>query len=158
MGSQILFFWRTSSSPPVEQSLKLALVESLKAEPSIGALLGANIYPVMIPQTSTMPALSYQYTASQRQSHLLGPCGLQTITVRFEVESFDHQDVETVRDILRNRLQGWLMALEGITVYFVIFGTEADGYYDPVPGSDQGTHFKRFDFKFKVRENLPLNN
>jgi hypothetical protein len=133
------------------------MVAALLSDPDFAAACGENLYPDMIPQTAVPPSVAYSLISSSHDATLAGALGMQTATVRYEIVSTLAGDCETIKEIIRNRLQGVIGSMSGLIMCYSAFETEFDGYYEPLPGSDLGTHYKRFDLRFKWRESLPSN-
>lgn len=143
-------------TPTPTLDLKKAIVTALNAETALTSIVGSNIYPDVIPETSVGPAISYEFFAADRVKNILGAAGMKTTRVRFELLSALESDVEAMAEVLRNLIQGLRGKLGGVlTILYVSYLDETDGDYEPIAGSDQQTHFKRVDYSFKLRETLP---
>ena len=130
------------------------------AEDPLTAILENNIFPVVIPQTAKLvnsAALTYKFISSNHSTNIRKAAGMQSVRVRFRVSGFSRIDVEMTKEILRNLFQGFSTKLAGLPIVFVTFENEVDDYSEPLPGSDLGTHWKEFDFLFKLRETIPTN-
>jgi hypothetical protein len=143
--------------PPPALDLKQAIVEELEASAALAAIVGTEIYPSMIPQTASLPAISYGFQHGGFTMHLAGSTGMRWTLVEFEFEANLLSDIEAINRILINRFVGFIGDLDGIKVQFVTYEDEADGYYEPLEGSDLGTHWKRIYLLFKTRDPIPTN-
>jgi hypothetical protein len=146
-------------APPILEDLKLALLAAFEADPAAAALFGNRIYPVIIPQSSPMGAatLTYQMSDSQHDDTLTAPAGIRYVSILFRVSSYNHADIESGREVLRNFFQGFAGELDGLPIIRVFFDTEDDGYDEPISGSDIGIYWKELPFTFKLRESRPTN-
>ena len=118
----------TPVPPPI---LKQAIVAALLAETNLTAILGSNVFPVVIPESTNLAnsaALTYKFISSLHATKLVGAAGMQSVRVRFRVSSFTHIDVETIKEIVRNLMQGYSTTLQGLPIVFVTFENEVDGY------------------------------
>jgi hypothetical protein len=141
-------------------NLKQAIVAALSVHAPTVAMIGQNFFPVVIPQTTNLasaPALTYKVVTSLHDMNIAAASGMRSTRIRFRISSFAHGDIESCLEILRNLLQGFKSILAGLPIVFVTLENEFDGYDEPIPGSDLGTHYKEFDFLFKLRESIPSN-
>lgn len=137
MFANLLLFWHAPPGPPPPKppnDLKLAIVEALQTDDASQALFGANIYPVIIPQTAPLgaPTLTYQFEDSKHDATLSAPAGVRYVDVLFTASSAIHADVETAREVLRAMIQGFRGTLAGVPIIGVWFELESDGYDEPI--------------------------
>jgi len=147
----------TTKTTSAAGELKRAIVAALAADAAAAALFGDRIFPVAIPQSAAIgPAtLTYQFDSSRHDQTLSGPAGMRYVTCGFRVYSARHGDLEVGREVLRGILDGVAGTLQGVRIIRVYFETESDGYDEPLPGSDAGTHWKDLPFTVKLREWVP---
>ncbi len=160
LGSPISYTSATPTPTPTPtEELKVALLAALEADPAAAALFGDRIYPVIIPQSSPQGAatLTYQFEQSQHDTTLTAPAGIRYVSILFRVSSFDHADIESGREVIRNFFQGFRGELDGLPIIYIYFDTENDGYDEPISGNDIGTYWKELPFTFKLRESMPTN-
>lgn len=76
----------------------------LAADSGVSALVGTRIYPVILPQKPTVPAISYQQISNTEQD------GTSTLReTRYQVDCWDdgYAGVESVGDAVRAALEEW---------------------------------------------------
>jgi len=139
--------------------LKQAIVAALEADAAFTGIVGANLYPTVIPQTNVGPAVGYWFDGSSHVMNLRGAAGLRRTTVIFEFQAPAVSTIEALRELVRNRMQGLIGALSGLAICYVFVDPdEVDDYYEPIPGSDLGTHNKKVTYTFTLRESLPTHS
>lgn len=136
--------------------LKQAIAAALLADASLAAKCGDRVYPTALPQTATLPAVGYWFTGSEHTASLTGAAGMRSVRVRFEILTRLVSDMEALAEVIRNRFQGLIGTISGVSIAFVTLEDERDRYEEPLQGSDLGTHAKEFDLLFKLRETIPI--
>jgi hypothetical protein len=139
----------------VTQDYRLGIAAADLKQAIVAALGDLNLYPDVIPQTNVGPAVAFWFTTSSHGTSLTAAGGIRRTTVQFEIQAQTTAQIEAVSEVIRNRVQGLRRALAGLPISFVAYETEADGYYEPLPGSDLGTHWKQVDYVFVHRESAP---
>lgn len=138
-----------------DPNLKQALVAEMKATPEIVGIVDQRIYPDGPPATAGLPSLSYTYVWARHATALDGLAGMAEYRVRFECRSLVAADNEALRLQVHHLFAGRIGDCQGVRIQFCTPEHELDKYIPPLPGSDNGTHYKRFDMRFKVREAVP---
>lgn len=93
--------------------LEQALHAFLKANAALLALVGTRIYPVMLPQKPTLPALTYQTISTVPDYVLAGPSGLVAKRVQIncwatrEWAAPGYTDAQNIATAVRNALDGY---------------------------------------------------
>ena len=64
--------------------LEAKLFTVLSGAPAITALVGGRIYPQVLPQTPTYPAVTYQRVAGNRENHLRGYADLENAIIQID--------------------------------------------------------------------------
>ena len=107
-----------------------ALFTRLSGFAGLVALVAARIYPVVLPQDVTLPAVSYQRVSGPRTSAMGSDPGLSH--PRFEVSAWseDYLTAKTVKEQIRAALQRWRGTVSGVVVIDTFLLGERD-LYDP---------------------------
>jgi hypothetical protein len=158
------FFGPTAAAvkPPVVAAdlddLLAALVQALKDDPTLAAVVGNRIYPEHPPASAALlSSLCYEVVSERRSYSLTGASGLPVVRVRLTAISLNFADVSAVRKRLRDWFDGFRGTLGGIPVAFCQFADVHDRYRNPIPGADKGSYLRFIDLKFTLRESLPSN-
>jgi len=82
------------------------LVAYLQAMPAIAALVGTRIYPLVIPQRDTLPALRYQRIDTPRERSHSGSSHLAHPRIQLSVHALTYAETEAIATVLRTVLDG----------------------------------------------------
>ena len=88
-------------------SFESGLTTKLKADPGLALLIAGRIYPVILPQASQYPCLSYQVISSLDHYTMQGRTGLVAKRVQFNVFAVEHSSMLAARDALIRCLSGF---------------------------------------------------
>lgn len=124
-----------------------AIVSILKAHAGLNALVNGRIYPVLLPQTPTLPAVTYQLISDGREYTHEGDAGLRTATFQFACWANDFRTARDVAGQVVNALSGY-RGMVGTTEIQSCFQTNRTHIYE----STTATHQQIVDFDISVRE------
>jgi hypothetical protein len=86
--------------------LEQNIASVIQAQVSIAALVGTRVYPIVIPEEPTLPAICYQIVgSSSRQT--LNTHGLQKIRLQIDCWGDSYGDAVTLRDAVATSLDGY---------------------------------------------------
>ena len=111
--------------------LEEGLTAYLKAYAALIALVGAKIYPVRFPQTTTMPCVVFQRIDTPRElTHdTSGATGtLAHPRFQFEVWAETYENGKDIVDVLRAALNGKTGDVGGVTVRAALVDNESVEY------------------------------
>jgi hypothetical protein len=134
-----------------------ALVARLKADTALSAIVGARIYPLVIPQKGSLPCLVYAIPSTDRARNLRGAAGIATARVLIDARATSYAVVKSLQEVLR-QYDGFSGTLAGnLIVLNTRMDDQGDEYEWPAStGTDVGTHHLTLTFHFKYRESLPV--
>jgi len=78
----------------------------LLSDSGIAALLGTRVYPTILPQAPTFPAMTYQQITSQTLHTLDGPVALDRVLIQFDIYALTRLEVSAVGAALRAFFNG----------------------------------------------------
>ena len=84
----------------------------LLADSTVGAAVAGRMFPVVLPQNTLYPALSYQQVSGIRDWTLCGPTDWARIRVTINVWAKTYDEAHSLADAVRNRLQGVAVTLD----------------------------------------------
>lgn len=88
-------------------SLESGLVSLLTADSGVSALVGSRVYPDKLPDSPTLPALTYQVASlTPRYAHS-GDADLDTVRVQVNCWAVTRTTAVTVRDAVRTAVSGY---------------------------------------------------
>lgn len=101
------------------------LYSRLSTETGVAALVSTRVYPVLMPQSPTLPAISYQRISNTEQD------GTSTLRVtRYQVDCWDddYAGVQTLADAVRGALEEWTDTNQSPAVKMTRVVGEIDDY------------------------------
>lgn len=108
-----------------------ALHDYLSTHPGLSALIAGRIYPLVLPQKPTLPAITYQRISGLRVRSHQGPSGLASPRFQFDAWADSYASARTVADELRRALDGFrgmMGGAPGVRVDAVHLDTDRDLY------------------------------
>ncbi len=122
-------------------SIESGLYARLAGDAAVAALVATRIYPAVVPQGATLPAITYQRVAGTSELAHSGPSGLGR--ARFQVDCWAEAYAAAIDlgEAVRACLHGYRGAFDGAVVGGVVMLDGADGY-DPATG----VYRRRMDF------------
>jgi hypothetical protein len=110
------------------RSPEKSVADALIADPDVSALVGERVYPVIAPESASLPFLTWRRQAVQRESTLSGPAGMATVTLALEVYATTYYAARDLADRCRSKLDGWHTDVgSSVSVRHVGLVTESDG-------------------------------
>jgi len=116
-------------------SLETSLVTAISADPLLSGRIGSRIYPLVVPQDATLPAIAYQViTGSGILAHD-GPTSLNNKRVQFACVGATYAAAADLADALAALLRGFKGQLgsAGVQVEFAEDVNQHDGFVDEQP-------------------------
>lgn len=154
---------RYNAPPPVfglPIDVESAIVAALKANADILSIVGDNVFPIVIPQTVSGPAVTYTTNEKPREMHLDGPSGIAALGLELGCWSRVYAQVRALqigaRRLFTPRpgLVPPALQFSGIQFIEILLQNEAHGF-EPSPDfadADQAKYVCRLDFLFRFRE------
>lgn len=107
-----------------------ALYSRLSGFAGITALCSTRIFPVKIPDNTTMPCLSYHRISGSRIESMTGSSAL--VYARFQIDCWGrkYSDVKALAEQVRLALEGYKGTIAGVTIYGVNYLGDLDLYED----------------------------
>lgn len=127
-----------------------AIVARLEAVSGVTDLASTRIYPVKLPQSATLEAITYQ-RVSTRRGHLMGTDdGIAYTRVQVTSWAETYSEAKALAEAVRVALQRFSGTVGGLEVLDVMAEAELDLYGDDE--SDSGVHAVAQDFTVIHRE------
>lgn len=151
-----MFNFATLNGPTVlpyaSGDFESSVVYALNASATVSAVIGANVYPVAIPEEAGLPALSYRVLSKPRERTLDGPSGIAAARLELVCRSHNYADVKAVKDAIRKLFAAVPLTLGSVSVIECKLDDESDEYEEPLESSDRGTYHTSIDFLMRFRE------
>ena len=106
-----------------------ALVFLLQSSTGIATMVGSRVYPQLVPQTATRPAIAYQRISSIPEHSHSGFSSLSRTRYQLTLEGNTHQEALSLALAVRRALSGVRSPVGDLTVVTMV-ENETDGYGD----------------------------
>lgn len=111
------------------KSPEKTVADALLADPDVSAIVGDRIYPVLAPETASLPFATWRRQAVQRESSLSGPIGMPVVTLALELYAATYYAARELADRCRRKLDGWHTDVgSSVSVRHVELQNESDGF------------------------------
>lgn len=111
------------------KSPEKAAARAIAADPAVAVLLGERIWPVIAPQSASLPFATWRRTGVQRSQTLAGPMGMATVVIAVDVFATTYEEARNIADRIRSVLDGWGgQVADYVSVRNVSLDSESDGF------------------------------
>ena len=87
-------------------NLKAGIFSLLTTDPNIGPLVGTRVYPILLPENATLPAIRYQFVGGSSDP-TFETSGMQKVRVQFDCFGADPDSADVLRTTLIKALNGY---------------------------------------------------
>ena len=149
-----------TAPPATKASIRSALALALKSDAGVTAAVGSNVFPLIVPESASFPALTYQIVQTARERGLGGPTGIADAKVQFTAHSRNLAECDAAIEAVRQVLDGLGGATfdDGTSLISILGCTlddERDTANPPTDGSDRGVLMSSIDYTIRYREPRP---
>jgi hypothetical protein len=109
-------------------AIEAALYSYLTNHAAVKALIGSRLYPNVVPQDTTLPAVAYQVITATRSYHHQGQSAIATPRIQFTVEAASYSSANAVAAALRQALSGYRGYVGSVEICGAYLENEFDGY------------------------------
>lgn len=107
-------------------TIESALYAILAADVTVAGLVGTRIFPNVVPQDQSLPAISYQRIATSRVWSLEGPSGLAQPTFQVNCLAATYDALRTLSAAVRAALDGYSGTASSVAVSVIRLIDEGD--------------------------------
>lgn len=107
--------------------IRKMLYSILSNAPSVTGLVGTRIYPVIVPEDVSKPALAYQVISERRRYIMQGQDAVTDSRVQITIVAESVQQMDTVAQALRNLLSGYKGVVQNKRIHLIELTNETDG-------------------------------
>ena len=123
-----------------------ALVSVLKAASAVTNICSTRVYPAVVPQKGTIPALTYQRISGPRIRDLDGPDGMATPRFQINCWSTTYKGAFTLSNAVRGVLDNYSGTVLSVVIHDCALEDEGD-MFEPQVGADTEKRYgRRLDF------------
>ena len=110
--------------------MEAGLISLLVANNGVHALVGGRIYPLLLPETPTLPAVTYQVISTVPVYSLDGAAGAQKVRIEFNAWANTYGECKQVSAAIRTTLESYRGALTDSTFVATVAVVNSTDYYD----------------------------
>lgn len=103
-----------------------AIYSILYNDDEVKALVSTRIYPNLLPESTTLPALTYQELTAFRQYVMTGPIGMARFRFQINCRASTYAEVDELSIEVRKALDGYSGIVENQYIHFVEMLDESD--------------------------------
>jgi len=119
------------------------LYNYLSNNAGVAAIVSNRIYPLVMAQKTTLPAITYQTTALRPDRGLDGNSGRMTATIQINAWAETHVEAKNLAEALRAALNDYSGAMGSDTIQRSRVENETDGF-------DEETNFYRVGMQITI--------
>jgi hypothetical protein len=127
----------------------------LVSKSSVTDLVSTRIYPGVLPQAATLPAVVYTVVTNVPNDDVTGSSGSVNAGLQLDVFSDSHITSNNIGEQIRLVMQGYSGAMGDETVGAVRLTNRYEMYEKPVDGSDLGRHRVILSFNITYINTIP---
>lgn len=116
----------------MSQNVKAGLYSLVTGNASIGAMIGTNMFPVVLPENTPLPAIRYTVVSGTSGATFDASGGPQCLRMQFDCFANDADTADALRNALTDLLDGFNGTLSEGT-YVTIFSCMQIDFFDSDP-------------------------
>lgn len=139
-------------------SMETELTAYIKADTETSALIGTRIYPLLMPQLATYPAVVYTVVNEQHNNHLAGNIGGGLCQAIYQLDTYSTTYLETlsVKEALRNLLDGVNhVAMGAVFVESILLDSTPADMIEATDNSQVNLYRVQMTFRVAYQETVP---
>jgi len=137
--------------------LRQAVYARLTNSTALTALVGTRIYEGALPQSATLPAVTYSLASRPYGHNLAGSDGTSQARVRLSAWSFTESGADQVGETIRGRYDGIAGTIGSVVVTASLQEDEIDTPHEPRAGTDQWIYEVGFSYQINHQVTLPAS-
>jgi hypothetical protein len=136
------------------QSPEQALASVLLTNPTVAAIAGQRVYPVIAPAAAALPFITWRRAGVLRQQTLSGPMGMPSVTLAIDLYAVTYEAVRDLADKVRLALDGYGGSpSDSVVVANVSLDNESDGFIQLAGGDMPPVYSVSMTFSIMWSEN-----
>lgn len=133
-------------------TIETAIYALLTGDGTLTALVSTRVTPVLVPQGSAMPAVTYAQVSGIRIHATSGPAGLVNSRWQFNCWGVSHASVRAVSDAVRQAIDGYSGTIGGVTIQAIQTEMEVNIDANPAGINRARRYGKALDFNVWFEE------
>lgn len=139
--------------------IEQGLFAYLSTATAITSLVSTRIYPLVVPQDTSLPAITYQQTANNTDHHSLTGTlrsdGCPRASIQLDVYATTYAACKEIADAVRTTLDGFRGMMGTVAVRGCYKRGEVDYNELPADASSPGEYRISVDFEIDYNESIP---
>lgn len=136
-------------------SLKAGIYSYLAASTPIAAVVSTRIWPRLIPQATTYPAISFMVVSAEHVHSMGGSSELAFKRVQVDCWADTESAADDLRELVRNRMDGYAGNMGSVEVQSCLITNERDTM-EAAPGNEEDRKYvASTDFMVSYYESAP---
>lgn len=127
----------------------------LLTKTAVTDIVGTRIYPTVLPQNATLPAIVFDVFGGTPDDVLTGSSGSFRAVVDIECISTNHITSNDLAEQVRLVTQGYFGAMGDEQVNASRLFSRSETYVQPIDGSDVGRHVVSITFEMTHNQTIP---
>lgn len=103
-----------------------AIADRLTTDATVASLVATRVFPEILPQDPTYPAIAYQRITTQRVRSMDGPSGLSRPRIQIDCYAAAYAQAKALADAVRLALDGKRFSYAGLDVQAAFLEDERD--------------------------------
>jgi hypothetical protein len=112
--------------------IEAAVVSKMNADATISGLIGTRLYPLVIPQDVSLPAVAYQKIDSTKTVSHSGASQLARSRFQFTCQAGNYADAKTLAASVRHCWEGYRGTVATVRIDGALIDNDQDDYSEPV--------------------------
>jgi hypothetical protein len=134
-------------------NVAIALRAYLIGQSSLSDQISTRMYPDALPQSSTLPAVSYRKISGVHDHYVEGYSGVCTARITFDCYAATRSSAEAVADAIAELMNGLRGTYSSVDILDVQYDSGPEYYEEsPQDGSDEHRYVTTMDFLINYRE------
>jgi hypothetical protein len=122
---------------------------------NLTSIVGLHIYPVVLPQTAGLPAITYARITGGHDHNLKQATGAAIPTFELDCWGATYDQADQLAEAVRQKMQGFSGAMGSTLVTSVLLDDEVDAFEPNDDGSDTGLYRITLKYRIQYRESIP---
>lgn len=115
-----------------------AVYARLSAGAAVQSLVSTRIYPLVAPQSASLPFLIYQESSHGRTRRLNGSTVMREFRLRIDGYAESYGTAKDIRDAVVNRLVDYAGTVDNVTIQDIDQEDTSDEHLPPIHADEQG--------------------
>ena len=109
-------------------TLEEGLYAHLVADSGVAALVSTRVYPLLVPQDATLPAIAYQRISGPRDHSHTGTTGLALARIQLTLIASSYANAKALGTAVRTAMAGLRGSMGAVVVNACLFDNERDDW------------------------------